>query len=71
MCVKELAPRPDLFPTGLPKLPANMSYIVYGPFFCEDNVYAAFRLKPLFEICVEYVFFLPVQFEGRLRTISK
>ena len=39
MCVKELAPKPDLFPTGLPKLPRNISYVVYGPFFCEDNVY--------------------------------
>jgi hypothetical protein len=28
MCVKELAPKPDLFPTGLPKLPPNISYVV-------------------------------------------
>eukprot|EP01051_Picozoa_sp_SAG22_P021863 SAG22_NODE_5001_length_1111_cov_1.159091_1_plen_260_part_01 len=41
MCVKELAPKPDLFPTGLPPLPAEISWNLYGPFFCEDNVYQA------------------------------
>jgi hypothetical protein len=39
MCVKELAPKPELFPTGLPKHPAGISYHLYGPFFCEDSVY--------------------------------
>jgi hypothetical protein len=39
MCVKEFAPKPDLFPKGLPPLPSQISYHLYGPFFCEDNVY--------------------------------
>jgi hypothetical protein len=40
MCVKELVPKPSLFPHGLPLLPAGMSYNLYAPFFCPDNVYA-------------------------------
>jgi hypothetical protein len=39
MCVRNLAPRPDLFPAGLPPLPPQISYHLYGPFFCPDNVY--------------------------------
>lgn len=39
MCVKELIPKPELFPAGLPKLPEEISYHLYGPFYCEDNVY--------------------------------
>lgn len=38
-CVKDVSPKLDLFPRGLPKLPANISYVLYAPFFCEDNVY--------------------------------
>jgi hypothetical protein len=40
MCVKELSPKKELFPDGLPPLPEQISYHLYGPFFCEDNVYA-------------------------------
>jgi hypothetical protein len=40
MCVKELSPKPALFPSGLPSLPKEITYHLYGPFFCEDNVYA-------------------------------
>ena len=39
MCVRELMPKPALFPEGLPKLPPQISYHLYGPFFCQDNVY--------------------------------
>jgi len=39
MCVKEWAPAPELFPDGLPKLAPQISYNLYGPFWCEDNVY--------------------------------
>jgi hypothetical protein len=35
MCVKEFAPEPALFPRGLPVLPSQMSYHLYGPFFCQ------------------------------------
>lgn len=41
MCVKELSAKPPLFPNGLPSLPKEISYNLYGPFFCEDNVYAS------------------------------
>lgn len=40
MCVKDWAPSAELFPTGLPQLAPNISYILYGPFWCQDNVYA-------------------------------
>ena len=39
MCVRELMPKPALFPDGLPQLPPQISYHLYGPFFCQDNVY--------------------------------
>ena len=32
MCVKELAPDPDLFPRGLPALPEGISYHLYGDY---------------------------------------
>ena len=41
MCVRELAPNATLFPGGLPALGANTTYLLYAPFWCKDNVYAA------------------------------
>jgi len=39
MCIKELSPDPELFPSGLPSLPPQISYNLYGPFYCQDNIY--------------------------------
>ena len=39
MCIKELSHDPELFPSGLPNLPPQISYNLYGPFYCQDNIY--------------------------------
>ena len=41
MCVKELKGKPNLFPVGIPQLPAEIGYTLYGPFFCPDTPYAS------------------------------
>jgi hypothetical protein len=39
MCVKKWEPKGALWPRGLPALPAQISYNLYAPFYCEDNAY--------------------------------
>ena len=37
MCVRDFTGKPALWPTGLPVLPENMSYLLYGPYVCVSS----------------------------------